>query len=148
MVSRYTGKMQSKEHNDYYVYWTLHHCDSWRIKDQLDVTCYFISLLMCSTCFGHYYIHHQELATILLNCHIGRIVLGSNLCPDAMPNEVFHVSYQSPNQTYGYYLQLSHDHFLWRSLKLITHYHPIVQRHRLWHWHPCKWIVNRYSLEE
>jgi len=36
-----------------YVYWTVHHCDSWRIKDQLDVTCYFISLLMCSTCFGH-----------------------------------------------------------------------------------------------
>ena len=27
-------------------------CDSWRIKDQLHVTCYFISLLMCSTCFG------------------------------------------------------------------------------------------------
>ena len=26
---------------------------SWRMKDQLDVTCYFISLLMCSTCFGH-----------------------------------------------------------------------------------------------
>jgi len=23
------------------------------MKDQLDVTCYFISLLMCSTCFGH-----------------------------------------------------------------------------------------------
>jgi hypothetical protein len=23
------------------------------IKDQLDVTCYFISLLMCSTCLGH-----------------------------------------------------------------------------------------------
>ena len=50
---------------------------SWRIKDQLDVTCYFISLLMCSICFGHEYIHHQELATILLNYHIGRIVLGS-----------------------------------------------------------------------
>jgi len=32
---------------------------------------------MCSTCFGHKYIHHQELATILLNYHIGRIVLGS-----------------------------------------------------------------------
>jgi len=56
----------------------VHHCDSWRIKDQLDVTCYFISLLMCSTCFGHYtYIRHQELATILLNYHIGRIVLVS-----------------------------------------------------------------------
>ena len=49
------------------------------MKDQLDVTCYFISLLMHSTCFGHYYIHHQELATVLLNYHIGRLVLGS-LC--------------------------------------------------------------------
>ena len=37
---------------------------------------YFISLLMCSTCFGHKYIHNQELATILLNYHIVRIVLG------------------------------------------------------------------------
>jgi len=37
----------------FYIYWTVHHCDSWRIKDQLDVTCYFISLLMCSACFGH-----------------------------------------------------------------------------------------------
>ena len=25
------------------VYWTVHHCNSWRMKDQLDVTCYFIS---------------------------------------------------------------------------------------------------------
>ena len=37
----------------YNVYWTVHHCNSWRMKDQLDVTCYFTSLLMCSTCFGH-----------------------------------------------------------------------------------------------
>ena len=35
------------------VYWTVHHCNSWRMNDQLDVTCYFISLIMCSTCFGH-----------------------------------------------------------------------------------------------
>jgi len=35
------------------VYWTVHHCNSWRMKDQLDVTCYFISRLICSTCFGH-----------------------------------------------------------------------------------------------
>jgi len=35
-----------------YVYWTVHHCGSWRIKDQLYVTCYFISLLKCSTCFA------------------------------------------------------------------------------------------------
>ena len=32
---------------------------------------------MCSICFGHQYIHHKELETILLNYHIGRIVLGS-----------------------------------------------------------------------
>ena len=31
------------------VYWTVHHCNSWRMKDQIDVTCYFISLIMCST---------------------------------------------------------------------------------------------------
>ena len=60
-----------------YVYWTVHHCDSSRTKDQLGVTCYFVSLLICATCFRYYYIHHQELATILLNYHIGRIVLGS-----------------------------------------------------------------------
>jgi len=52
-----------------------HFQSSWRIKDQLDVTCYFISLLMYSTCFGHQYIHHQELATILLNYHIGLFFL-------------------------------------------------------------------------
>ena len=49
------------------------------MKDQLDVTCYFISLLMCSKCFGHSYIRHQELATVLMNYHIGRLVL-SSLC--------------------------------------------------------------------
>jgi len=39
---------------------------------------------MCSTCFGHYYIHHQELATILLNYHIGRIVLRSMCVGDSV----------------------------------------------------------------
>jgi len=34
-------------------------------KNQLDVT-YYIVLLIGSTCFGHYYAHHQELATIML----------------------------------------------------------------------------------
>jgi len=32
-----------------------------RIKNQLDATYYFIVLLIGSTCFGHYYAHHQEL---------------------------------------------------------------------------------------
>jgi len=49
------------------------------MKDQLDFTCYFMSLLMCCTCFGNSYIHHQELANLLLNYHFGRLVL-SSLC--------------------------------------------------------------------
>ena len=32
----------------------------------MNVTCYFIVLLIGSTCFGHYYAHHQELATMML----------------------------------------------------------------------------------
>ena len=27
-----------------YVYWTVHHCDSWRIRNQLDVTSYKVLL--------------------------------------------------------------------------------------------------------
>ena len=33
---------------------------------QLYATYYFIVLLIGPTCFGHYYSHHQELATIML----------------------------------------------------------------------------------
>jgi len=36
------------------------------MKNQLDVVYYFIVLLIGSTCFGHYYVHHQELATVML----------------------------------------------------------------------------------
>ena len=39
---------------------------TWIIKNQLDATYYFIVLLIGSTCFGHYYAHHQELATMML----------------------------------------------------------------------------------
>ena len=35
-------------------------------KKQLVATYYFIVLLIGSTCFGHYYAYHQELATIML----------------------------------------------------------------------------------
>jgi len=48
------------------VYWIVHHCDNWRIKNQLDATYYFTVLLIGSICFGHYYTHHQELATMML----------------------------------------------------------------------------------
>ena len=35
-------------------------------KNQLDITYYFIVLLIGSTCFGHYYAPHQELVTMML----------------------------------------------------------------------------------
>jgi len=35
-------------------------------KNQLGAIYYFIVLLIGSTCFGHYYAHHQELPTVML----------------------------------------------------------------------------------
>jgi len=37
-----------------------------REDNQLDGTECFIALIICSTCFGHLYAHHQELETILV----------------------------------------------------------------------------------
>jgi hypothetical protein len=37
-----------------------------REENQLDATEYFIALIICSTCFGHIYAHHQEFETILV----------------------------------------------------------------------------------
>ena len=33
-------------------------------KNQLDATEWFTALIICSTCFGHFYAHNQELETI------------------------------------------------------------------------------------
>ena len=30
------------------VYWTVHHCNNWRMKDQLDVTCFFFFHFLCA----------------------------------------------------------------------------------------------------
>ena len=59
-------------------------------KNQLDVTECFISLMICSTCFGEFYAHHQELKTIyVLLPHmvcsarllvVGGQMQGSRLC--------------------------------------------------------------------
>ena len=35
-------------------------------KNQLDATEWFFELIICSTCFGHFYAHHQELETICM----------------------------------------------------------------------------------
>ena len=37
-----------------------------REENQLDATECFIGLIICSTCFGHLYAHHQELEIILV----------------------------------------------------------------------------------
>ena len=37
-----------------------------REENQLDATEWFIALVICSTCFGHLYVHHQQLETILV----------------------------------------------------------------------------------
>ena len=37
-----------------------------REENQLDATECFIAIIICSTCFGHSYAHHQELGTILV----------------------------------------------------------------------------------
>jgi hypothetical protein len=37
-----------------------------REENQLDATEWFLALIICSTCFGHFYDHHQELDTILV----------------------------------------------------------------------------------
>ena len=38
------GGGKNKETNISYVYWTVHHLDSWVKRDQLDVTCFITSL--------------------------------------------------------------------------------------------------------
>ena len=39
-------------------------------ENKLDATQCFIELVNCSTCFGHVYAHHQELAIIQLVWHV------------------------------------------------------------------------------
>jgi len=41
-------------------------CFERREENQLDATDWFIALIICSTCFGHLYAHHQELEIILV----------------------------------------------------------------------------------
>jgi len=42
------------------------HISKRREENQLDATECFIALIICSTCFGHLYVHHQELETVLV----------------------------------------------------------------------------------
>ena len=93
------------------------------MRDQLDVTCHFISLIMRSTCFGYQYIHLQELATVLMNYHIGRLVL-STLCVGALVWLVFDVRFA------GFSLQNEH-HQIPTATKAPTH-NELTTRRRMW----------------
>ena len=46
------------------VYLSVHRCICVEKKNQLDATEWFIALMICSTCSGHFYTHHQELEAI------------------------------------------------------------------------------------
>jgi len=53
-------------------------------KNQLDVTEIFIALMIRSTCFGHFYAHHQELETICvlllpMVCSVWLLVVGGQV---------------------------------------------------------------------
>ena len=48
---------------------SVHRCVCVEKKNQLDANEWFIALIICSTCFGHFYAHHQELKTILYVCY-------------------------------------------------------------------------------
>ena len=43
---------------------SVHRCICVEKKNQLDATERFIALIICSTCFGNFYAHHQELEAI------------------------------------------------------------------------------------
>ena len=69
---------------------SVHRCICVEKKNQLDVTEWFIELLISSKCFGHFYAHHQEFETICvllqpMECSawllvVGGQVQGSRLC--------------------------------------------------------------------
>jgi len=53
-------------------------------KTQLDITEWFIALIICSTCFGYFYAHHQELETICvllppMVCSVWLLVVGGQV---------------------------------------------------------------------
>jgi hypothetical protein len=59
-----------------------------RVKIQLDATQWFIELTILSTCFGHYYAHHQELETIqvITACSSSNIPQPGRIAQSPTPN--------------------------------------------------------------
>ena len=46
------GELKKNWHLESDLNWTVHHCDNWRIENQLDATCYFIVLLLAQHVSG------------------------------------------------------------------------------------------------
>ena len=55
---------------------SVHRCIHVEKKNKLDATDRFIALIICLTCFGHFYTHHQELEVILCYYRLWCTVLG------------------------------------------------------------------------
>ena len=72
---------------------SFHLCICVEKKNQPDITEWFIALIICSTCFGHFYAHHLERETIYvlltpMVCSAWLLVVGgqvqsSRLCVQA-----------------------------------------------------------------
>jgi hypothetical protein len=63
--SNYSERQKHKSaHQEHYLLDVRLILSICRDKSQLDATQWFIELIIRSTCFGHYYAHHQELETI------------------------------------------------------------------------------------
>ena len=75
---------------------SVHICICVQKKNKLNITECFIALMICSTCFGHFYAHHQQLETICVLlppvvCSVWLLVVGgqvqsSRLCVQPAPD--------------------------------------------------------------
>jgi len=62
-------------HGKTLIIYQMNKQEEFKNKNQLDATYYFIVLFTGSTCFGHYYVHHQA-HNYNVDYHIGHLVLG------------------------------------------------------------------------
>jgi len=94
------GAYKNKQINNIepYVYWTVHHCDSWRIRDQLDVTIYYIL-------FHFFYAQHVSdintsiIRSLRLFYCITTLVLCSCFVTTRIPHQPSHTETPTHNET-------------------------------------------------
>jgi len=70
-------------------------------KNQLGATYYFIVLFIGSACFGHYYAHHQKLATIMLITTLVVLQIGRSLVRSQLVSLEFFIDVKSFQSHYG-----------------------------------------------